>query len=172
MAAYAIVRTDFGEVIIASRRGRLAQLLLPGRGGLDPHARARQLLGLTRPQCTPRLLPDLQRRIRGYFRGQRVTFDTPLDLSSLTDFQRAVLLACKRIPYGRTATYADLAQAIGRPQACRAVGNALAHNPIPLVIPCHRVIRADGGLAGFSADRGPALKKRMLELEAADWGMN
>jgi methylated-DNA-[protein]-cysteine S-methyltransferase len=89
----------------------------------------------------------------------------PLDEASLRPFQRQVLRACRAIPYGETATYQDLARRIGRPAACRAVARALATNPWPIIIPCHRVVRRDGSLGGYSGPGGIALKQRLLEME-------
>jgi O-6-methylguanine DNA methyltransferase len=86
-------------------------------------------------------------------------------LSPLTFFQRAVLLACARIPAGQTRTYSQIARAIGKPHAARAVGNALAINPLAPAIPCHRVVRADGALGGYSAKGGVKKKKLLLKCE-------
>ncbi len=113
------------------------------------------------------LTPELQRQVRAYFAGERVSFDCRIDLAGVTPFRRRVLAACRRIAYGRWRTYAELARAVGAPGASRAVGGAMANNPVPLVIPCHRVIGSDGALCGFSASRGVAMKRRMLEMEAA-----
>jgi methylated-DNA-[protein]-cysteine S-methyltransferase len=85
---------------------------------------------------------------------------------SLTEFQKDVLKACRRIPPGRTLTYGQLAEKLGHPRAARAVGNALARNPVPLVVPCHRVVAGGGKFGGFSAEAGVPLKKRLLALEA------
>ncbi len=113
------------------------------------------------------LMPRVVEHIRGYFDGKPVTFDVPLDLTSQSDFRRRVLQACARIPRGQMASYADLARAAGSPKAARAVGAAMANNPIPLIVPCHRVIRSDGQLGGFSSPDGLKQKKEMLELEGA-----
>jgi O-6-methylguanine DNA methyltransferase len=108
-----------------------------------------------------------EREIREYLAGRRRRFTVPLDLSGLSPFHRRVLRAALRIPYGRTVTYSDLARRVGRPAAARAVGQAMARNPVPLVIPCHRVVAAGGGLGGYSG--GLALKRRLLALEGAAW---
>jgi methylated-DNA-[protein]-cysteine S-methyltransferase len=110
----------------------------------------------------------LARRLQAYATGARDDFrDVPLNLDPFTDFQRRVLACCRRIPYGKTLTYAQLAARAGSPRAARAVGQCMAANPIPLVIPCHRVVAANGGLGGYSAAGGLGLKRRLLELETS-----
>jgi O-6-methylguanine DNA methyltransferase len=91
-------------------------------------------------------------------------------LASLTPFQRAVLLECARIPKGKTITYAQLARRIGKPRAVRAAGNALAINPLAPLIPCHRVVRGDGSLGGYSARGGQRKKRLLLESEMGESG--
>lgn len=86
-------------------------------------------------------------------------------LARLTPFQQSVLLACARIPKGQTMAYSQLAYAIGKPHAARAVGNALAKNPLAPLIPCHRVVRSDGKLGGYSGKGGLKTKKRLLKIE-------
>lgn len=102
-----------------------------------------------------------------YLRGERRAFDVPIDWSLLPPFQRAVLQATAAIPYGQTRTYGDLAAAIGRPGAARAVGRAEARNPLPLIIPCHRVIGRDGKLHGYGMADGLKTKEWLLKLEGA-----
>lgn len=97
-----------------------------------------------------------------YFAGRRRTFDLELAADG-TDFQRAVWRELRRIPYGTTISYAELARRVGKPKAVRAVGAANGHNPIPIVVPCHRVIGADGSLTGFGG--GLASKRALLRLE-------
>ncbi len=113
------------------------------------------------------LLADLQKRIIAYFEGENVDFssDPPADLSQYTPFGRAILTACRQIPFGQTRTYRQLALAAGVGRAAQAVGNMMARNPIPLIVPCHRVIRTDGGLGGFSAAGGTATKRHLLAHE-------
>jgi methylated-DNA-[protein]-cysteine S-methyltransferase len=101
--------------------------------------------------------------LRKYFSGNRVLFDLPLDMSYYTRFQKAVWRATAGIPYGETRSYAWVAKKIGNPRAVRAVGQALGVNPVPIIIPCHRVIGSSGKLCGF-AD-GLELKQKLLELE-------
>lgn len=104
--------------------------------------------------------------IAEYLEGRRVAFTVPIDLSGLPPFQQRVLIATAAIPCGATRSYAWVAARIGAPRAVRTVGTALARNPIPLLIPCHRVLRSDGRLGGFSLGAGRPLKAALLELEA------
>lgn len=108
---------------------------------------------------------ELIHLIRAYFSGRRIPVSLQIDLSGYTQFQQKVLRAAQKIPYGTTCSYAELARRAGAPKAVRAVGTVMANNPIPLVIPCHRVIKSDGSLGNFSGGVGPALKKIMLLLE-------
>jgi methylated-DNA-[protein]-cysteine S-methyltransferase len=107
------------------------------------------------------------RQMREYLAGKRTAFDVPVDLSQLSDFQRRVLLAASQVPRGQVATYTDIARRIGKPGAARAVGQALSRNPVPIVMPCHRVLAADGSLRGYLGGGGVATKARLLELEGA-----
>jgi len=104
-----------------------------------------------------------EREIREYLAGRRRRFTVPADLSAATPFHRKALAALARVPYGRTVTYGQLAARAGRPRAARAVGQAMANNPLPLIFPCHRVVASGGGLGGFGGGLG--LKRRLLALE-------
>lgn len=108
------------------------------------------------------VLAEAARQIAEYFAGERTDFDLPLDLVG-TEFQVAAWRALADIPYGRTATYAQQADRIGRPTATRAVGAANGRNPVSIVLPCHRVVGADGSLTGFAG--GLANKRLLLDLE-------
>lgn len=108
---------------------------------------------------------DACQQIQEYLQGERLIFNLAVDLTGLPGFQQQVLLATLTIPYGQTASYAEIAQAIGHPGAARAVGRAEATNPIPLVIPCHRVVGSDGKLHGYGGPGGISLKAKLLELE-------
>jgi len=109
----------------------------------------------------------IQEQIAAYFEGAYVNFnpDIPVMLDGFSQFCTSVLTACRNVSFGQTITYGELAKKLGRPAAVRAVGNALAKNPLPLIIPCHRVIRSDGSLGGFSAPAGLSLKRRLLAHE-------
>lgn len=110
------------------------------------------------PVCGP-----LATALHAYLRGAPIPADLPVDLTSVPAFTQAVLHACRAIPFGETRSYAALAEAIGRPTAARAVGQALARNPVPVVIPCHRVVSATGALTGFLG--GLAWKEALLAHE-------
>lgn len=112
----------------------------------------------------------LQRRLRDYAAGQYVEFDdVPVTLDNLTGFASKVILALRETRYGHTTTYGSLASQAGSPKAARAVGNLMAANPIPLVVPCHRVVYAGGRIGHYSAPGGAATKQHLLKMERR-WG--
>lgn len=111
----------------------------------------------------PQQLDDVARELDEYFAGRRTTFDVPLDLQLLRGFRRDVVLHLPDIAYGRTASYAAMATLAGSPRAVRAVGTACALNPLPVVLPCHRVVRSDGSPGQYAG--GPDAKLTLLELE-------
>jgi O-6-methylguanine DNA methyltransferase len=107
--------------------------------------------------------------LREYFMGDRQQFSFVPDLSGCTAFQQRVLAAAARIPYGQTRTYGWLARNVRNPAAARAVGQAMARNPVPIIVPCHRVIGSDGGLCGFGGgERRLDLKRTLLEIEGVE----
>ena len=108
-------------------------------------------------------------QLREYFAGQRTVFDLAVDLSGLTPFQQEVLAVTRQIPAGQTWTYQRVAQEMGGPKSSRPVGQALARNPIPIVIPCHRVIASDGSIGGYSGGSGLKAKRWLLRHEGAPW---
>jgi len=116
-----------------------------------------------------RALKPFAGQLKRYFEGHRVPFDVDLDLSTGTRFQQAVWRAARKIPYGTLVSYKQIAREVGSAQAARAVGNALAANPIPIVVPCHRIIRIDGALGGFTG--GIRWKKKLIELELGQRGL-
>lgn len=107
---------------------------------------------------------EAERQLREYFAGKRRKFDLKLDWHG-TAFQQEVWRALLRVPYGKTASYADIAAAVQRPQAFRAVGGANRRNPWPIVVPCHRIIGSDGSLTGYAGKSGLGIKAQLLELE-------
>ncbi|MDH5507770.1 MAG: methylated-DNA--[protein]-cysteine S-methyltransferase [Anaerolineae bacterium] len=105
------------------------------------------------------------RQVRDYLNGNSLVMEADIDLSKLTEFQREVLTAASKVPRGQVLTYGEIAERIGKPKAFRAVGQALRRNPIPIVIPCHRVIAADGTLGGYGGRMGSMRKLNLLKLE-------
>ena len=110
----------------------------------------------------------LANQLERYFKKDLQCFDTAIDISRLTEFRQRVLCLTMQIPYGTVTTYGQLAVQAGSPRAARAVGAALAANPVPIIIPCHRVIAGSGALSGFSGAGGLQMKKLLLNLEGAD----
>lgn len=155
--------TPWGPMALVARGEALAGVLLPRPDGRQLTRDIQQRWPDTREDDAA--LPLLVRELADYFAGRPVAFTVPLDLSDLTEFQQRVLRACRRIRPGQTWSYARLAAAAGSPRAARAVGQAMARNPVPLVVPCHRVVAADGSLCGFSDSGGLDLKRRLLDHE-------
>ncbi len=122
------------------------------------------------PYYEPEELQIFTRQLLEYLNGQRRQFDLPIALDQLTGFQRQVLMATLQIPRGQIVTYAEIARQIGNPKSVRAVGQALGRNPIPIVIPCHRVIASNGSLGGYSGGGGLETKAKLLQLEGAMLG--
>lgn len=114
----------------------------------------------------PEGLAEAERQLREYFAGARDRFDLPVDLCTVSDFDRRVLEAARGISFGQVVPYAELARRIGRPKAARAVGGALGRNPVGIVVPCHRVVRKDGGLGGYGG--GVEYKERLLTIEGRE----
>ena len=130
-----------------------------------------ELLSRFSRQLSPRILEhpaatdEVRRQLEEYFEGERTRFQLKLDRRLMRGIARDVLAATAKVPFGRTTTYGALAERIGRPRASRAVGNALGSNPIPIVVPCHRVLRAGGDVGGYAG--GPSRKRRLLALEGS-----
>ena len=137
--------------------------------GLSERAFVEHVRAKTRAEVirSPRQAASALGQIQEYLAGRRTRFDLPIDYSTMSDFQRKVLQAALRIPRGQVLTYSDIARQIGRPKAARAVGQALGHNPVPIVIPCHRVLGSDGSLHGYSGGGGIKTKAWLLHLEGA-----
>ncbi len=154
-----VFETAFGWVGIALESGSLVRCITPRPTPEEAQnaLRADEMMG-------EEVFGGLPERLRSYFAGQRVDFSgTALELKSALPFVRLALFECAKVPYGSTVSYGEIARRVGRPGACRAVGRAMASNPIPIIIPCHRVVRADGGLGGYSS--GIGMKRILLVLE-------
>jgi methylated-DNA-[protein]-cysteine S-methyltransferase len=157
------MNSPLGTLFVAvSRRGLCAVDF--GRREREFFAR---LDPLARLEKNPRAVQHAKEQLRAYFAGNRFDFTLPVDLSSLTPFQRGVLDTTCRIAAGDVWTYHRVAKELGRPKSSRPVGQALAHNPVPIVIPCHRVIASDGSLGGYSGGSGLKAKRWLLQLEGA-----
>ena len=160
---YITFNTDMGWIgILASAKGLLGATLP------QPSAQeALKLLGdnVNQAAYSPHLLNNLIERLKAYFSGYRVSFPDELDLSGATLFQRKVWETTRLIPYGETRSYLWVAEQIKRPKAVRAVGQALGRNPLPIIVPCHRVVGSNGKLTGFGG--GLEMKERLLRLEAS-----
>lgn len=146
------VDTPIGELTLVASELGLRTVLWAGRLAPD------EAVAQTSP-----LLGDAARQLGEYFAGARTSFELPLDLEG-TRFQRKAWLALAEIPYGETRSYAEQAAHLGRPHAVRAVGHANGRNPLPIVLPCHRVIGSNGSLTGFGG--GLHVKRALLDLEA------
>ena len=153
--------TPFGRMAVAATSRGLTRVLLPNE------AAALQASGVAAEpdRAAVALAARAEREILEYLAGRRRKFTVPVDLSAAPPFHAKVLRALARVSYGRTVTYGELAARVGRPRGARAVGQAMARNPVPLVVPCHRVVASGGGLGGYGGGR--ALKRRLLDLEGA-----
>lgn len=161
---YAIFRTQWGWFGLCGIERALFRTCLPMK--TEDMIRRTLLSGLDAPYKDPDYFKPVQDDIKSYYKGNYVNFsEVPVEFDGLTEFQRNVLLKLRKVGHGKIITYSDLAKMTGRPKAVRAIGQVMAKNPIPLIIPCHRVIRGDGSLGGFSAAGGEKTKKRMLDLE-------
>jgi methylated-DNA-[protein]-cysteine S-methyltransferase len=115
-------------------------------------------------RARPPVLVEAERQLRGYFAGERTEFDLPMAVPRGSEFERAVWAAIAAIPYGETRSYGEIARAVGEPGGAQAVGTACNRNPVPIIVPCHRIIGADGKLVGFGG--GLHRKRWLLQLEA------
>lgn len=157
--------TELGWMAMLHADGLLGRLSI-GHASRRAAARA---IGLSRhaQSAADPLVGPLIERLQAYAAGDGEDFaDVRIDTAPMTAFGLRVIVACRRISYGQTRSYGQLAAAIGSPRAARAVGNCMAGNRVPIVVPCHRVVAAGGRLGGFSAPGGLRLKRRLLALEA------
>ncbi len=178
-AAYAQVESPVGPLFVAATDAGVCEIgfarseseaefrrRLEARG-FDPTPASEAQVGAGSDGREP-ALDRATRELREYFGGGRHRFDLPLDWTGVSPFARAVLEATTQVPFGHLGTYRDIARRIGRPGATRAVGNALGRNPIPVVVPCHRIVRSDASLGGYTG--GSFIKERLLALEGATLG--
>lgn len=162
--AFRTVETPVGALLVAATDAGVVRVAYPAEGHEAVLESLSVALGSRVLHDTGRF-DDLCRQLDGYFAGQRRHFEVPLDLRLAHGFRLEVLTHLRTIPYGATETYAVAAAASGRPRAVRAVGTACATNPLPLLVPCHRVVRSDGTMGGYLG--GLPAKHLLLALEAA-----
>ena len=155
--------TPLGKVWVGVSERGLAGVQI--QGTLDAFSKQLARQGYENVYVDPDGLAQITQQVIGYLRGERHAFDIDIDWSSMGAFQKNALRATLAIPYGGTRTYAEIAEMIGRPGAARAVGRAEATNPMPLIIPCHRVIGSDGKLHGYGAPGGIKTKAWLLDME-------
>ena len=153
--------TELGRCAVRWSEAGISGVLLPQSGGRPGPSYEE---GVAVPRFVAEAIEGIVAVMAGEARDLRTV---PLDEHSIDDFRRAVYAATREIPAGKTRSYGEVARAIGRPDGARDVGTALARNPFPIVVPCHRVVAANGALTGFSAPGGLQTKRRMLELEGA-----
>ena len=162
--AYCTVDSPFGPLLVAATRAGLARVAFE-REGHDV------VLEQLASEISPRMLrsaprtDEIARELDEYFAGKRRHFDLTVDLQLAHGFRRAVLAHLRNIEYGRTESYTEVARAAGRPAAVRAAASACSHNPVPVVVPCHRVVRSDGSIGQYLG--GPEMKAALLAMEAA-----
>jgi methylated-DNA-[protein]-cysteine S-methyltransferase len=161
---FTILPSPVGSIVLVARNGRLIELDLSQKEG----SAVRKALLKRYPHASESMEPftKLQPLLDQYLHGRKVAFDVPFDLLNMADFSRRVLLLVRSIPYGTLTSYGAVGKRLGYPSAARAVGQAVGSNPIPIVIPCHRVVRSDGTLGGFSM--GLSLKEQLLALEGVE----
>jgi methylated-DNA-[protein]-cysteine S-methyltransferase len=160
--SHTVFKTTAGWVGLLGSGAGLRLITLPQ----NSEAEAEKTLGVNGIPAlsSPGKFQSLKERLQAYYEGQRVDFNDTLDLYGSTDFQRAVWEATRLIPYGETRSYAWIAEKTGKPKAQRAAGQALHRNPLPIIVPCHRVIASDGSLRGFGG--GVEMKGFLLRLES------
>ena len=158
---YDVVDSPVGPLLLAATERGLLRISFD----IDPERQLELLARLAGPRVlrAPRAVDAAQRELDDYFEGRRREFDLTLDLRGLTAFTIRVLAELARVPYGRTSTYAELARRSGRPKAARAVGMVMNRNPLPIVLPCHRILGSSGGLVGYGG--GLHVKEALLRLE-------
>lgn len=165
--SYASLESPLGTVWLAATSRGLARVS-SGSNELEFTFELEREFG-TAPVWDPDGLEPMIRQLDEYFAGDRTVFDLPLDLSRASEFQRAVLETVRQVPYGEVQSYGEIAFAVGKPRAARAVGGVMATNPISIVIPCHRIVRSDGshGEYAFRAlgAHGATMKEVLLQLE-------
>jgi methylated-DNA-[protein]-cysteine S-methyltransferase len=163
---YTLFDTAFGVCAIAWSSRGVVRLALPERTAAETETRIRRQAGTSARVQPPRTIALVIGKVQRYFEGEAVDFSrVAVDLSAEPDFERQVYKALRGVSWGLTVSYGELALLAGSPRAARAVGRAMAKNPLPVIVPCQRVLAAGGAIGGFSAHGGRTTKQRMLALE-------
>lgn len=162
--AYDVTDSPLGELFLAATDRGLCRISYDPEPEAEEERLARSFGA--RVLRVPRALDDTKRELDDYFEGRRQEFDLDVDIAPLGEFHRAVLDRLARVPYGSLTTYGTLAAEAGRPRAARAVGTAMNRNPVPIVLPCHRVVGAGGSLVGYGG--GLERKAALLRLEGVE----
>ena len=166
--AFFLFETPLGRCALVWRGDALIGAALPGADDAAMRRSLARRFPGAREAEPPAFVRETAARIARHFAGDPQDFaDSPLDLSAASAFERDVYAAALAIPCGETRTYGELARAVGQPGAAQAVGLALGRNPVPILVPCHRILAGAGGTGGFSAPGGVATKFRILEIERA-----
>ena len=162
-AAYDLVDTPIGKLLVATTERGLCRIAYDAEPDREIELLARTFGVRVLRSAKP--IDPARRELDEYFDGRRLTFDLPVDVALLAEFNRRVLGELARVPYGEVVTYGELAARAERPRAARAVGTVMNRNPLPIVLPCHRVIGANGSLTGYGG--GLDRKEMLLRLEGA-----
>jgi methylated-DNA-[protein]-cysteine S-methyltransferase len=161
-----IFPTAFGTCGIAWSADGLTRLQIPDRDASATERRLRARAETARPDEIPEWVNWAVISLQRYFAGRPIDFaGIAVDLKRCGDFHRRIYAALRDIPWGETTTYGALAATVGAPDAARAIGQAMGRNPVPIIVPCHRVLASGGKIGGFSAPGGATTKERLLELE-------
>jgi methylated-DNA-[protein]-cysteine S-methyltransferase len=167
--AYATVDSPYGKLLLARTDRGVVKLALPSHRGdvVSDDEVLEELAGKVSPRVleAPARLDDARRQLDAYFEGRLHRFEVPVDWRLSRGFTNRALHAVARIPYGKTRSYAQIARAAGNERAFRAAGTACGHNPVPLIVPCHRVVQSGGGIGNYGG--GPEMKRSLLTLEGA-----
>jgi methylated-DNA-[protein]-cysteine S-methyltransferase len=167
--AYASVDSPYGKLLLARTDRGVVKLALPSHRGdeVSDDEVLEELAGKVSPRVleAPGRLDDARRQLDAYFEGKLERFEVPVDWRLSRGFTSRALHAVARIPYGKTRSYAQIAKAAGNERAFRAAGTACGHNPVPLIVPCHRVVQSGGGIGNYGG--GPEMKRALLDLEGA-----
>lgn len=161
-AHYGLMESPVGDLLLVMTDDGVADVGYLANHGREEHFAELEERGILASE-RPARVQAVRDQLEEYFAHQRTAFTLPVDLAGLTPFTREVLEATSDVPFGKVSTYQHIASSIGRPGATRAVGNALGRNPVPVIVPCHRVVRSDGSMGWYTG--GAHIKERLLDIE-------